>query len=64
MVCGRQGLPASDTCDLARTNDLANQALRAAMNQAAQVADQGMKGITFLRDGIVTECDAFDYACM
>ena len=38
------GLPASDTCDIARTNDVQNQALRDAKNQAGQVADQGMKG--------------------
>ena len=60
---GIAGLPASETCDIARTNDLQNQALRAAKNQAAQVADQGMKGITFLRDAVMTECDQFDFAC-
>eukprot|EP01052_Picozoa_sp_SAG31_P010987 SAG31_NODE_612_length_13548_cov_171.183285_4_plen_332_part_00 len=61
---GIAGLPASETCEIARSNDLQNQALRAAKNQAGQVADQGMKGITFLRDAIMTECDPFDFACM
>ena len=28
-----------------------------------QVADQGMKGITFLRDAIMTECDTYDWEC-
>ena len=28
-----------------------------------QVADQGMKGITFLRDAIMTECDTYDWQC-
>jgi hypothetical protein len=61
---GIAGLPASETCDIARTNDLQNQAQRAAKNQASQVADQGMKGITFLRNSILTECEPFDFACM
>ena len=53
---GIAGQPASDTCDIARTNELRTQTLLAAKNQAAQVAQQGMHGLTFLRDAIMTEC--------
>ena len=58
---GIAGQPASDTCDIARTNELRTQTLLAAKNQAAQVAQQGMHGLTFLRDAIMTECT---YTCM
>ena len=60
---GIAGLPASETCEIARTDSLEDQARLAAKNQAAQVADQGMKGITFLRDGIMVECPKFDPYC-
>lgn len=42
---GIAGLPVSDTCDIARTNDLQNQAYRAARNQAAQVRRPGHRGL-------------------
>jgi len=60
---GIAGLPASETCDVRRTDSLREQTLLAAKNQAAQVANQGMKGITFLRDSIPVECEKFDPGC-
>jgi len=62
---GIAGQPASDTCDIARTNELRTQTLLAAKNQAAQVAQQGMHGLTFLRDAIMTECTCiYTYNCI
>ena len=34
------------------------------MNGAAVITEQGMHGITFLRGGVPTECDQFDFDCM
>ena len=58
-------MPAATACGLPRSeSSLAEQVKLDAMNGAAVITEQGMHGITFLRGGVPTECDQFDFDCM
>lgn len=61
---GSAGVPAANTCGITRkASNLAEQAKLNAMNGAAVITEQGMHGITFMRGGVETECQEYDFDC-